>query len=65
MMYGHFWYSEKQRHVRDLCKANFAMINGKRMEYTEMNGKRKKAGGLWDDYQYLGYGYFLEIIKDC
>lgn len=72
-MKAHFWYSEKQGEVQRLFRLqttvffrNFAKIDGKEVEYTEMRSDGvKKPIGKWDDYEYLGYGEYsrTEIEK--
>lgn len=64
----HYWYSEKQREAR--CRfselqgrhRNYAMIDGKEVEYTEATQK-KRPFGKWDDYKYLGYGEYSRSKK--
>ena len=57
----HFWYSEKQRKImRERKKElNCALINGKKVRYTECNKEKKRSS--WDDYVYLGRGTIHSI----
>lgn len=67
MKKGHFWFSQNQ--WRSIYKTgirnrNYAMINGKEVEYTEKRaGAIKKPRGSWDDYEYLGFGYYYRSGK--
>ncbi len=58
---GHFWYSNKQRETRVSHEPgrgwNYALINGKRVRYTEWT-KTKKLSSTLDDVIYLGCGEY-------
>jgi len=60
--FRHFWYSKKQAALRydflDWGRC-FALIDKKRVEYTEASSK-DKPGGKWDDYVYLGKGLIMD-----
>jgi len=61
----YFWYSGKQKKLWNSLlflkyDRRFALIKGKKVEYTECT-KKRQASGVWDDYKYLGRGIIYSI----
>ena len=63
---SHVWYSCKQL---DWLQGNGRRINQAILEdvsiviYTELT-PTKKPSGVWDDYQYLGEGRWLKVLRN-
>lgn len=70
---AHFWYSEQQARARAKIEEPrvYARVWGRVVEYTEMapihslsDLLSSRPAGTWDDYHWLGLGWFYGSADD-